>query len=133
MFSGSTTAVLNGVTDIRIFFTWDPISEEDLAAGKEPKGHVLGYLPVEKTDSGLEIKGYMRFEPMDRILLTYDCYKKDGTFIKTRSLYAPIINISQDWLHVGYRKVTRKGARVYALLQNSAGQFLRTDSVEYKK
>ena len=133
VFSGSTTAVLNGVTDIRIFFTWDPISEEDLAAGKEPKGHVLGYLPVEKTDSGLEIKGYMRFEPMDRILLTYDCYKKDGTFIKTRSLYAPIINISQDWLHVGYRKVTRKGARVYALLQNSAGQFLRTDSVEYKK
>ena len=131
--SGSTTAVLNGVTDIRIFFDWDPISEEDLDAGKEPKGHVAGYLPVAQADNEKTIKGYLRFKPADRILLTYDCYKKDGTFIQTRSLYAPLFIINQDWLYVGYRDVTRKGARVYALLRNSAGQNLRTDSIEYKK
>jgi hypothetical protein len=78
VFSGETTAILNGTDKINIYIEWDPVKEDQDAL----TGHILGYNKADDP-SVFMMKGLESFKTGDSIEFLFDYYDAEGKLIKS--------------------------------------------------
>ena len=79
VFSGTTTALLNGKTQIKIFIECDPVKE---ASDQPMEAHITGYELVNDPLAFMR-KGLQQLEAGDTLQFLFDFYDDQGNLVKT--------------------------------------------------